>query len=293
MAQTDTLPNFDKLWNYVDPASTGAKFRELLPEAERSGNTDYFAQLLTQVARTESLQGHFSESDSILDRAEKVLTPQTPVARARYLLERGRIQNSSGHPDKSIPFFREAYDVAKAAGSMRHAIDALHMLGIAAATPKEQVEWNLKGIAEVAAHPDEKGWLWALYNNIGESYAKIPDYAKAREYFAKLAEYQKERQGEADMYTLKDLAKMDRLSGHPEASRSAMQPILDTLLAQGKDDGYIRAELADALESLGRHQEAHPHFAKAYELLSVDEWFKQNEPQNLERYARLGGVVTK
>lgn len=290
MAQTDTPPNFDKLWNYGDPAATGAKFREILPEAERSGNTDYIAQLLTQVARTESLLGRFAESDSILDRAEKILTPETPVARARYLLERGRVQNSNGHPEKAMPYFQEAYDVAKRAGSMRHAIDALHMLGIAAAMAKEQIEWNLKGIAEAEANPDQRGWLWALYNNIGESFAKLQDYANARLYFAKLAEYQKERQGEADMYTVKDIAKMDRLMGHPKASRSAMQPILDTLLAKGQDDGSIRAELAEALEMLGRHPEAAPHFRKAYELLSTEDWFKMNEAENLKRYHALGAA---
>lgn len=293
MAQTDTLPNFDKLWNFGDPASTGQKFREILPAAEHSGDTDYLAQLLTQIARTESLQSHFAESDSILDKAEKLLKPDLAVARARYLLERGRIRNSDNRPAEAMPYFAEAYDVAKSAGAMRYAIDALHMLGIAAATPKEQVDWNLMAIAAVEAHRDQQGWLWALYNNIGESYAKIPNYAKAREYFAKLADYQKERQGEADMYTVKDIAKMDRLLGRPEASRNAMQPILDTLLAKSADDGSIRAELADALEALGQHDEARPHFAKAYELLSGEEWFKQNESQNLERYARLGGVGIK
>lgn len=293
MAQIDTLPNFDKLWNFGDPASTGQKFREILPAAEHSGDTDYLAQLLTQIARTESLQSHFTESDSILDNVEKILKPDLAVARTRYLLERGRIRNSDGRPAEAIPYFEEAYTVASGAHAMRYAIDALHMLGIAAATPKEQVDWDLKAIAEVEKNPDQKGWLWALYNNIGESYAKIPDYAKAREYFVKLTDYQKDRQGEADMYTVKDVAKMDRLLGRPEASRMAMQPILDSMLAKGEDDGSIRAELADALVALGRTDEARPHFAKAYELLSAQEWFKQNEPQNLERYARLGGVSIK
>jgi tetratricopeptide (TPR) repeat protein len=289
MAQTDTLPNFDKLWDYGNPASTGAKFREILPAARQAGNADYLAQLMTQIARTESLQGNFDKSDSILDEVKPILTNDLAVARARYLLERGRIKNSAGTPELAVPIFAEAYDVATKAGATRHAIDALHMLGIAATTPKQQIEWNLKAIAEAEAHPDQKGWLWALYNNIGESYAKLADFRNARVYFAKLADYQKARQGEADMYTLKDLAKMDSLMGDPEASRSVMQPILDALLAKGSDDGSIRAELADALYALGRHAEAQLHFAKAYELLSAEDWFTKNEPDNLRRYRELSG----
>ena len=288
MAQTEPLPAINHMWNFEDPAGTAVKFRSVLPEAERSGNTEYYAELLTQIARTESLQDHFDEADSILDRAEKLLTPETPVARARYLLERGRVQNSAGHPERAMPFFSEAYDVALKADAMGYAIDAVHMLGIAAPTPKDQVDWNLRGIAMAEAHEDSRGWLNALYNNIGESYAKMKDYANAEKYFTLLLAFQRERRGFEDMYTKKDVARMQRLGGHPERCLASMQPLLDSLIARGEDDGYIRAEVAESLEALGRHAEAAPHFQRAYDLLEQDKWFVTNEANDLQRYRSLG-----
>ena len=56
------LPNFDTLWNYSDPKGTEAKFRELIPQAKESGDTSYYAQLLTQIARAEGLQRKFEEA---------------------------------------------------------------------------------------------------------------------------------------------------------------------------------------------------------------------------------------
>ena len=44
------LPFIDSLWDYSDPEKTEKKFREFLPEAEASGDMDYYIQLLTQIA---------------------------------------------------------------------------------------------------------------------------------------------------------------------------------------------------------------------------------------------------
>ena len=41
------LPNFDKWWDFKNPAETESKFRTLLPEAQASGDTAYWAELLT------------------------------------------------------------------------------------------------------------------------------------------------------------------------------------------------------------------------------------------------------
>src|SRR5438270_383114 len=49
------MADFDKLWNYGDPAATEQKFLELLPQAEAGNDADYLAQLITQIARTKSV----------------------------------------------------------------------------------------------------------------------------------------------------------------------------------------------------------------------------------------------
>src|SRR5688572_21565066 len=86
----DTLPNFDELWDYNDPATTEQKFRALLPRAEASADRFYHAQLLTQLARAQGLQRKFDEAHATLDQVAQV---DQPPARVRYLLERGRVFN--------------------------------------------------------------------------------------------------------------------------------------------------------------------------------------------------------
>ena len=280
MQQTDTsaqaLPDFTKLWNFSKPDETERKFREILPRAEMAHDSSYLAQLLTQIARTEGLQGKFTEAHATLDRVEKMLTPDLKLARVRYLLERGRAFNSSDHQDRALPLFADAYKLAESIQENGLAIDAVHMIGIAESDPKKQIEWNLKGIAMAENDPKWGGWVRALYNNIGESYLKVKDYAHAYLYFHKLSEYQRVKDGEADMYTVKDEAKALRLDGHPEKSLALLQPILVKMIAEKNDDGYIREELAEALFATGKNEEAKPHFAKAYELFLHDEWYIKN-----------------
>jgi tetratricopeptide (TPR) repeat protein len=202
------LPDFDRMWNYNDPAATEAMFRECLLAAERSGDRSYHAQLLTQIARTQGLQDRIDDAHATLDSVEKMLTDDLTLAGVRYLLERGRVFNSSGQPAKAMPLFEQAWKLAEPAGLPRYAIDAVHMLAIAAPTPREQIEWNLRGLAMVEKDSSQKGWLHALYNNLGESYARVDEHARALDAFEKLAAINGH-----DMYTMKDQARMLRLTG--------------------------------------------------------------------------------
>ena len=67
------LPNFDSLWNYGDPKGTEEKFRSLLDEAKSSGDNSYYAQLLSQIARTQGLQRKFAEAHKTLDTVRKII----------------------------------------------------------------------------------------------------------------------------------------------------------------------------------------------------------------------------
>lgn len=281
------MADFDKLWNYGDPAATEQHFRELLPQAEASSDTDHFAQLVTQIARCQSLQSKFDDAHATLDRVDGILASDaTGSARVRYYLERGRTYNSSTQQAKALPLFHQAFQLADALGEHRYAVDALHMIAIAERDPSVQLEWNLKAIG-YAERTNEHGWLFALYNNIGESYLALQQYEQAYEYFSRLASLQKERKGAEDHYTVKDKAKAARLAGRAEESLDLMLRVLDKLLSEKTDDGYIRQEYAEALYALGDTNGAKPHFAKAYELLSNDSWVVQYETQNLERMRLL------
>ncbi len=288
----ESLPDFRKLWNYNDPKGTEEKFRSILPDAETSGDADYLAQLLTQIARAEGLQGKFDDAHATLDRALQLISEQQlRLANVRYFLERGRVFNSSGKRREAIPFFQSAYDAALAEQHTPLAIDALHMLAIAETDPRKQVEWNLKALQLVeSTSADDKasrGWLESLCNNIGESYLLLKEYDTAYSYFHQMAELQTARTGQADMYTLKDLAKARRLSGNPEESLKIILPAFEQMSSEQNDDGYIRQELAEALYALGKTDEAKPHFLRSYELLSEDKRMLQNEPDSLARMKEL------
>ena len=281
------LPVFDTLWNYRQPAETEKKFREIIPQAEIAGDVDYLAQLQTQIARTQGLQGKFDDAGSTLDEVESLIHSnpilQKSVAKVRFFLERGRVHNSSGHPELAMPFFVQAFELGKAIQANRYAIDAVHMIAIAEQDPQQQVEWNLQGIEMADADPAQRGWLRALYNNIGESYNSLQDYANAKLYFHKLIEFQIASGQEPDIYTVKDEARATRLLGRPEESLAMVQPWAEKLKEQGEENGWISEELAESLHALGRMGEAKPHFVKAYELLSADDYCQKYEQKKLKR----------
>ena len=99
------LKDFDQFWNFDKPAETETKFLNLLTEAKNSGDKDYYLQLKTQIARTQGLQREFDKAQQTLDKVEKEITNDTPVAETRYLLERGRVFNSSKQAEKALPIF--------------------------------------------------------------------------------------------------------------------------------------------------------------------------------------------
>jgi hypothetical protein len=96
--------DFDRLWDYNDPAATEARFRALLPEAEASADTGKLAELLSQIARTHSLRGQFDAAHPLLDRAESLLAAgESSRARVRILLERGPLLQLGGGETAGAP----------------------------------------------------------------------------------------------------------------------------------------------------------------------------------------------
>lgn len=278
------LPDIDSLWNYSDNAGSEARFREVLPRAEASGNDAYLAELLTQLGRAEARRGGFDAATTTLDRAEKLIQPPMQRARVRLLLERGRVLNSSGNPVGALPFFKDAFDLAKAAKLNRLAVDAIHMIAIADRDPKAQIEWNLKGVA-LAEELNERGWLYALYNNLGEAYASDKDFENALATFQKLVALDLEKGKEPDLYAQKDVAKMLRLLKRYDEALAMLNAIAAKL---PEPDGYIEEELAECLLATGHEAEAKPHFSRAYELQGKDEWVVKNEGERLARLKKLG-----
>jgi tetratricopeptide (TPR) repeat protein len=290
-AEADDLPDFDKLWDHGDPAGTEAEFREILAQAEASEDVSYHLQLLTQIARTQGLQGRYEEAHATLDEVEKELTTELTTARIRYLLERGRVLNSSGHPADASPFFLKAWELSAAAGEDFRAVDAAHMMGIVAPL-EDQLTWNLKAMQRAEGSEDERAraWLGSLYNNIGFTYLEQEDYAAALESFQKGWDWRKARDNaEATRIAKWTVAHTLRKMGQVEKALS-MQRELEKERAEAEaPGGFVFEEIAECLLAEGKTDAARPYFAKAYDLLKDVGWIAQSDPERLERLRELGG----
>ncbi|KPJ52787.1 hypothetical protein AMJ39_06960 [candidate division TA06 bacterium DG_24] len=288
----EPLPDFDALWDYANPQQTEIEFRELVPKAKASGDISYYAQLMTQIARTQGLQRQFEEAHATLDTVETLLTDDLLVARIRYLLERGRVYNSSGKPEKAIPYFLKALELGQAHGEDYYAIDAAHMLAIAE-PPERQLGWAEKAIELTEKTTDEraKKWLGPLYNNTGWTYHDLGEYDRALELFEKSLRWREEQNDERGTRIAKwTLARTYRSLGRIEEAL-AIQTALRAEIEE-KDlepSGYVFEELGECLLLLGRDEEARDNFKRAYDILSMDEWHVANEPERLERLKELGG----
>jgi len=156
--------DIDALWEYGDPAASEARFRAALATA--SG--DDRLELLTQVARTDSLRGRFAEAHRVLDEVERDLPhAKGPRPRLRYLLERGRTWNSAHQAGRARGLFIEAWEAARGAGEEGLAVDAAHMLAITWSGTERGLEWNRRGLALANASRDAKArsLLPAMLNN--------------------------------------------------------------------------------------------------------------------------------
>ncbi len=156
----DNPPDFMALWDYQDPAASALRFHTLLPEARAAADLQLELELLTQIARTHSLQSQFAEAHQLLDEIAPRLTDTTPRARIRALLERGRTFNSAGDKANAKPLFEQAWQWGLKEKETYLAIDAAHMIAIAAPL-KEQSRWHQLAMELAERSSDEKvrGWL--------------------------------------------------------------------------------------------------------------------------------------
>ncbi len=293
MDQVDA-PLFDELWDYQDPAGTEARLLARLPAAEAGGDRDYLAQLLTQLARTHSLRGQFDPAQAYLDRAEGLAGPELAVARVRLLLERGRCYNSAGDPARARPLFRQAFELAQDAGADFFAVDAAHMLGIAAATPEEQIAWDERALAraESATGRRTRQWLGPLYNNMGWSYHDAGDYERALTLFRRSLHWRETEAAPRQEGPIRiarwSVARALRSLGRLEEALAEQQALAEAWAAAGGEDGYVHEEIGECLLALERAEEAREHFRQAYRLLAQDRWLTEHEAPRLERLRQLG-----
>ena len=285
------MEDFDALWNMRDPAVTEIKFKEVLAASERK-DTNYLLQLQTQIARTYSLRALFTEAHYLLDTVEKHLTSTTELAQLRYHLERGRTFNSSGKKAEATTHFQRARQIAEKLNEDFYAIDAIHMLAIAA-PPAEAIRLNEAGIllAEQSKDSRAKNWLGPFYNNLGWAWFDGGQFEKALSIFLRSLQYRESQNSAYEIQIAKwCVARTLRALGRNEDALKIQLGLFEESTTSGNPDGYIHEELGE-LFLLKHDLLKYPfHFEKAYELLLEDKLLQVREPGRIERIKRLAGL---
>jgi tetratricopeptide (TPR) repeat protein len=262
------------LWDFDDLDASQERFRAQLElETTDAGR----AEVLTQLARVESLRGEFERCDLLLDEAETL-----DGATARLLLERGRRERSSGQPGAGLARFEQAFARARSTGEEVLAVDAAHMLAIV----DDSEAWTARAV-EIASASDDPGvryWLGPLYNNVGWSRYEAGHAAAALEAF-ELALASRERDDprpyprEVARYAV---GKALRATGRAAEAASALEQCLAWADEAGVEDGYFHEELAEDYAALGRDADAREHARRALGLAPEDD-----DPARLARLREL------
>ncbi|MCZ6835806.1 MAG: hypothetical protein O7G85_08535 [Planctomycetota bacterium] len=284
--------DFEDLWDYDHPEETKAKFHNYISLHEGTMSEDERLELLTQLARCESLQGHFDVAHQLLDELEPMLSEATPTARIRSQLERGRTYNAADQSHDAERLFLKAWEEAGNHGFDGYAVDAAHMLGIVhLAKPDVALTWNEKalGLADSSADPAAQKWRGSLHNNMGWTQFAAERFETALEHFEKALDCRKTEGKTDDIREARwCVGRCLRSLGRTEEALAIQQALLKQIENMPEPDGFVYEELAECLNHLSRKKEATPYFRMAHEILSKDAWVVKHEPTRLRRLSTLG-----
>ena len=250
------------LWDFDDLDTSEARFRaQLEAETTDAGR----AEVLSQLARVESLRANYERCDELLDEAEAL-----GGAEARVLLERGRRARSSARSDAGRAEFEQAFELARTTGEDVLAVDAAHMIAIV----DDMEAWTARGV-EIAASSDDPGvryWLGPLYNNVGWARYEAGDAAGALDAFERaLASRERDDPRPYPVETARyAVGKALRAAGRADEAAVKLEQCVAWAAEAGVEDDYFHEELAEDYAALGRNAEASEQARRALGLLSED-----------------------
>jgi tetratricopeptide (TPR) repeat protein len=289
MAQTnnDFSAQLDKLWNFAKPDETQVRFRAEL--AQYPADSREAVEIQTQIARTQSLGRKYTDADRTLDAVLPKLDAVPVRVKVRYFLERGRTRNSSGDRAAAVALFEEAWKLSQRdtlPGADYYRVDALHMLGIAAAGDA-QLDWNQKALAAASASSEKRaqGWAASLHNNVGWTYFERGDAATALDHWQKALPLREAAGNAVSIRIAKwTVARGLRATGKLEEARKMQLALAKELEAANESDGYVYEELAELAFAQGDKDAAKAWAGKAHALLKDD---PSMEAARLTRLAAL------
>jgi tetratricopeptide (TPR) repeat protein len=286
-------------WDFHDPAVSESRFQAMADSLK----ADPVSALLvrTQVARAQGLQRKFDDANATLDLVARDLPASAPSGRqqlhvqARLTIERGRVLNSGGEPGKARPLFEEAFALADSAGQPALAVDAAHMVAIAAANDSassDALAWNERALAmaESSSDPEARSWRASLLNNLGWTYHDAGNDKKALDLFQRALAARREMGDARDIREARwSVARSLRANGRLDDALKEQVALEKENAKAGEPDGYVFEELGEILYAQGKKDEAKPWFAKAYTELNKDPYLRYDQPDRLKRLKDLSG----
>lgn len=268
------------MWDFDDSGASQRRFEE----AASTSSGDERLELLTQVGRALGLQGRFDEAHAVLDEVERSLDEAGARVRVRYLLERGRVRNSSGMPAAAAPLFNDAWLAAREAGLDGLAVDAAHMMAIVESGEAED-DWHREAmaLAESSDDPDARRWRGSLLNNMGWTHHGRGELDQALVCFRRAlsARLEQGKKREIDIAAW-CVARCLRSLGSLDEALAMQREIYD----EDADVGYGAEEIAECLLAMGKGEEARAWFGLAHRKLKD---VLTGEPERVARLGELGG----
>jgi len=291
------LKNFDDLF-IGDPSEIEKNLRELLPKAKALKDQSIYLQMMARIALTEALQKKFEDAHNTLNTAEKLLKSGDHLARARILLERGRVYQQADNVELATPLFKQSYEISKKHQFDEHMLDAAHMIGIVSEDVHEKIKWNELAIelAKESKVPRGRAWLGPLYHNVGQAYIEVEQYQNALNASEKALEYRKQEGYAPNVRVAKwSVARAMRFLNRQNEALPILLSLVEEYELMVKEDtldipepilfsvrGLVYEELSEIYQANAKY------FAGlAYDDLSKDEWFKKLESTRLERLKKL------
>ena len=285
-------PPWTTLWDFQNLGDTEQKLRDHLSETEQDRPVCYQIEVQTQIARSLGLQMKYADAHQLLDHVESELEVCGQRTCIYYLLERGRVHQSSGEKNIAVGLFEQAWNLSVAACEEPLAMDAAHMVAIAA-EPDVALRWSADAIAlaEQSDNPLVTKWLGPLYNNTGWTYEEQGEFDQAMELFQKGLQFRLQQGWTPEtVIALWTIAHTQRKQGKLDDAWNTLTQVAQRWHDLGEQpDGYTWEEQAECLLAQNKMSEAQPYFQKAWEILSGDEWLCANENSRLERLRQLAG----
>ncbi|MCA8940274.1 MAG: hypothetical protein KDB07_10710 [Planctomycetes bacterium] len=258
-------------------------------EACQSGEESLRLKVWSLAARAKTIQGNLTEGEPLLERARAAREGADADALASFGVVEGIFIRERGDKEAAKAYFIKLADFCEENQLYAKAVDAIHHIAIVAPAD-EQEHWALKGIEAAERGGDAtKGWLGALWNNLGWTYDEAGEHEKALDALLKAQVAHQANSGEyqkvaADAFVAHALIHVGRID-EAEKLNDGVRVVSDAKLADKPDDAHWQersfycdwknGEIARARGELAKAKEALEKAKAGFQALNGKGWYDE------------------